>query len=66
MRRSEALRVTVLCPHFGRPVVATRNGMNEKLVDCDSKTECVSIRADERGVAIDVYPAACPVFRQPA
>ena len=63
MRRSEALTVTILCPHFERPVTATRNGANERLVDCRDRNECVSVTTDERGVTVTVYPQACPVFR---
>lgn len=64
VRRSEALRVTIVCPHFARPVVATRNAMNDKLVDCSDKDACVTVTTDERGVAVEVRPAACPVFRK--
>jgi hypothetical protein len=64
VRRSEHLRITILCPHFARPVVATRNAVNEKLVDCDDKQACVTVRGDERGTTVEVYPPACPVFRQ--
>ncbi len=64
MRRSEALVVTVLCPHFERPVRATRNVATERLVDCASKTECATVNADEHGVTVTVYPQGCPVFRR--
>lgn len=66
MRRSEHLRITILCPHFARPVVATRNSMNEKLVDCDEKQACVTIESDARGATVEVRPASCPVFRRDA
>jgi hypothetical protein len=64
VRRSEHLRITILCPHFARPVGATRNAMNEKLVDCDDKQACVTVHSDERGATIEVRPSSCPVFRQ--
>jgi hypothetical protein len=57
--------VTILCPHFARPVSATRNGATDKLVDCVAKDECASVTTDERGVTVTVRPSACPVFRQP-
>jgi hypothetical protein len=65
MRRSPALVVTILCPHFERPVAATRNATTERLVDCASKSECVTVTTDERGVTIEVRPQECPVFRRP-
>lgn len=55
--------MTIVCPHFARPVVATRNAVNEKLVDCADKDQCVTVTTDERGVSIEVRPGACPVFR---
>jgi hypothetical protein len=63
MRRSELLTVTVFCPHFERPVSASRNAVNERLVDCKNKHECVRVEQDERGVTVNVYPVGCPVFR---
>ncbi len=65
MRRSENLVVMVFCPHFERPVVATRNQTNERLVDCTSKRECSTDATDERGGVRTIYPAGCPVFRVP-
>jgi hypothetical protein len=64
VRRTVELRVMVLCPHFQRPVEAVRNSMNERLVDCSSKTECRTVETDEAGVTVTVYPPACPVFRR--
>jgi hypothetical protein len=64
MRRSEALVVTVMCPHFERPVRATQNAATERLVDCTAKTECASVTTDERGITVSVYPQGCPVFRR--
>jgi hypothetical protein len=63
MRRTSLLSVVVVCPHFQRPVRAQRNEVNERLVDCDSKGECVTRSEDERGVVVTVYPQGCPVFR---
>ena len=66
MRRSEALTVVVLCPHFERPVQATRNVVSERLVDCASKQECVTVSESASGVKVSVYPSGCPVFRAAA
>jgi hypothetical protein len=65
MRRSELLTITVFCPHFERPVGASRNTVSDRLVDCASKRECVQESVDERGVTVTVYPNGCPVFRTP-
>jgi hypothetical protein len=64
MRRSEALTVSILCAHFERPVVATRNAVNDKLVDCRDKDQCATVTVDERGVEVRVYPRGCAVFRE--
>lgn len=63
MRRTALLSVVVVCPHFQRPVRAQKNEMNDRLVDCDSKHECVTRPEDARGVVLTVYPQGCPVFR---
>jgi hypothetical protein len=64
LRRSPALVVTILCPHFERPVRATQNGTTEQLVDCDSKDSCAHEERDPTsGVVLTIRPAACPVFR---
>jgi hypothetical protein len=63
MRRSPALVVTILCPHFQEPVEATRNGVTERLVDCRDKAECATVTTDEHGVTITIRPKECPVFR---
>ena len=63
MRRSELLVVTVFCPHFERPVGASRNAATERLVDCTAKRDCVREVTD--GVVAATYPAGCPVFRLP-
>jgi hypothetical protein len=65
MRRSELLTVTVFCPHFERPVGASRNAANDRLVDCTSKHECAREERDERGVTVIIHPVGCPVFRVP-
>jgi hypothetical protein len=65
VRRTVELRVMVLCPHFQRPVEATRNTMTDRLVDCSSKESCRSVEtSEETGVTVTVYPVACPVFRR--
>jgi hypothetical protein len=64
VRRSEALTVTVLCPHFERPVLATRNEAAGRLVDCRSKEDCVTRERDEEGRERVEYPQGCPVFRR--
>jgi hypothetical protein len=66
VRRSESLTVVVLCPHFERPIQATRQVVSERLVDCASKQECVTVSESAAGVTISVYPSGCPVFRAPA
>jgi hypothetical protein len=68
MRRSELLAVMVFCPHFERPVAASRNQATDRLVDCTAKDTCSrqessSPDGDSRGVTITVYPQGCPVFR---
>jgi hypothetical protein len=57
------LTVTVLCPHFERPVLAKRDEVSERLVDCASKQECVKHQDNDSGVTVAVYPTGCPVFR---
>ena len=54
MRRSPLLTIQVFCPHFERPVLAKRNEVTERLVDCASKEECVTRPADG---AVLIYPA---------
>jgi hypothetical protein len=60
MRRSPLLTIQVFCPHFEKPVVAQRNEVTERLVDCAAKEEC---RTVEAGTTVVVYPRGCPVFR---
>ena len=69
MRRSELLKVTVHCPHFARPVTATRNAVIDRLVACDESDACRD-PAPPPGTApngFDVpqarpFPRGCPVF----
>ena len=53
----------VLCPHFQRPVEATRNQMNERLIDCAEKQACRTVEERE-ALTVVVYPEGCPVFRR--
>ena len=63
MRRSPLLTVSILCPHFERPVAAQRNQANDRLVDCADKDHCVSVEVTASGAQVDVRPHTCPVFR---
>jgi hypothetical protein len=63
MRRSPLLTVSILCPHFGRPVTAQRNEANERLVDCSDKDACAEVTVTEGGATVTVRPTGCPVFR---
>jgi len=63
MRRSPLLAIRVLCPHFGRPVVAQRTEATGQLVDCGSKHECAQVEVTASGVTVTVRPRECPVFR---
>jgi hypothetical protein len=63
MRRSELLAVMVFCPHFERPVAASRNQAVDRLVDCTAKDSCARQEADAQGFTVTVYPTGCPVFR---
>jgi hypothetical protein len=66
MRRSELLRVTVHCPHFNRPVLATKNaaisGDGGRLCDCQEKDVCRAPASREAGEHERPYPHGCPVF----
>lgn len=66
MRRSERLKVTVHCPHFHRPVSATRNIAGDpdfgRLVDCDEKDACRGAAEATQGEHARPYPHGCPVF----
>jgi len=63
MQRSVSLRVVVHCPHFGRPVSATRNLAIDKLVACADGELCRDPSAPSAapGHTRD-YPRGCPVF----
>jgi hypothetical protein len=63
VRRTAELRVVVLCPHFQRPVEATRNTMNERLIDCTEKDACRTLE-ERDGTTVVIYPQGCPVFRR--
>jgi hypothetical protein len=62
MRRSELLKVTVHCPHFNRPVAATRNAAIDRLCDCSEKDACRAPSSREAGEHDRPYPRGCPVF----
>jgi hypothetical protein len=66
-----ALKVVVHCPHFGRPVTATRNLAIDRLVACSDSELCresapAGATADrtsgERHESDRPYPRGCPVF----
>lgn len=63
MQRSVSLKVIVHCPHFGRPVTATRNLAIDRLVACTDSELC----RDPNPVATPTeharpFPRGCPVF----
>jgi hypothetical protein len=64
MRRSELLKVSVHCPHFKKPVAATRNAAIDRLVDCDEKDACRQPRPDGSASSEHdrPFPHGCPVF----
>ncbi len=63
MQRSVSLRVVVHCPHFGRPVSATRNLAIDKLVACADSELCRDPSAPSTPPEhTRVYPRGCPVF----
>jgi hypothetical protein len=58
-----ALQVVVHCPHFARPVTATRNLAIDRLVACSDSATCRE--PAPAGTAPDddrPYPRGCPVF----
>lgn len=63
MRRSVLLKVAVYCPHFQRPVEATRNLAVDRLVSCADSGAC---RDPHPAEALPEhqrpYPHGCPVF----
>lgn len=66
MRRSELLKVSVHCPHFRRPVAATRNAAIDRLVACDESEACRDPNAVPDGATAHArpFPRGCPVFPQ--
>jgi hypothetical protein len=63
MRRSVLLAVVVHCPHFGRPVTATRNLATDRLVACEDADRCRDpAPAAAPGEHERPYPRGCPVF----
>jgi len=69
VRRSVLLAVVVHCPHFARPVTATRNLATDRLVACsDSGLCCVSTgelgdwQSSEPRDHDRPFPRGCPVF----
>lgn len=66
-----ALKVVVHCPHFARPVTATRNLAIDRLVACSDSELCrapaqagatVDGTSGERQESDRPYPRGCPVF----
>jgi hypothetical protein len=63
MRRSELLKVTVHCPHFARPVAATRNLAIDRLVACEESEACREPAPATDGESpARPFPRGCPVF----
>ena len=63
MRRSPLLTVTVLCPHFHKPVQAQRNGATDRLVSCSDADACRDPHPEAHGGEhARPYPRGCPVF----
>jgi len=63
VQRSVSLSVVVHCPHFGRPVTATRNLAIDKLVACSDSELCRD--ANHGSTAPEharPFPRGCPVF----
>jgi hypothetical protein len=63
VRRSELLKVQVVCPHFKRPVVADYNASIGRLVACADSESCRDPAppvAD--GEHARPFPHGCPVF----
>jgi hypothetical protein len=65
VRRSVLLKVAVYCPHFKRPVEATRNLAIDRLVACSDSDACrdpAPPGALEPQEHARPYPHGCPVF----
>ena len=63
MRRSILLQVSVYCPHFQRPVAASRNEATSRLCHCEGNLTC-RVSHDGGPVEEAPFPAACPVYPQ--
>jgi hypothetical protein len=59
MRRLDLVKTVVVCPHFRRPVTATRNQAIDRLVACDESSAC---RDPAPAEPARPYPQGCPVF----
>jgi hypothetical protein len=62
MRRSVLLAVVVHCPHFGRPVNATRNEAIDRLVACSDSDKCRDPADGTLPEHERPFPRGCPVF----
>ena len=63
MRRSVLLKVAVYCPHFKRPVEASRNLVIDRLVACSDADLCRDPAPPENLPEHQrPYPHGCPVF----
>jgi len=63
VRRSVLLRVAVYCPHFKRPVEATRNQAIDRLVACAESEACRDPAPPEALPEHQrPFPHGCPVF----
>jgi hypothetical protein len=62
--RSSLLKVVVFCPHFHRPVNATRNQSIDRLVSCDDADKCRNPAAapTDPNDHTRPFPSGCPVF----
>jgi hypothetical protein len=57
------VKVTVFCPHFARPVAATRNQAIDRLVACDESEHCRDPAPSPSAPApARPYPRGCPVY----
>jgi hypothetical protein len=63
VRRSVLLQVVVHCPHFKRPVTATRNQAIDRLVACSDSDRCRDpAPVEELPEHARPFPHGCPVF----
>jgi hypothetical protein len=57
------LEVVAYCPHFGRPVTASRNLITDRLVACSDSERCRDPAPTGQPPDHDrPYPRGCPVF----